>query len=191
MCVSDSDHILCRMLIPTTELGRFDSMVMPFELEAYDILKSRSGKHKSVLNITFTDWHKYTISCLHERNKRVGKSRWDWDWNLWKISDISLVVYVFLVRSPALRSPRSGTPRRHLITPIPGTWAVSLPSSSSHPLSFFWLPMCLVDGLSLTPEEHEIHKGLKPLTFCLLPLPLLLFPPLLTSFLPQCNIWYL
>ncbi|KAL3972033.1 transcription initiation factor TFIIB [Sarotherodon galilaeus] len=54
-----------RMLIPTTELGRFDSMVMPFELEAYDILKSRSS------------------------------------------------------RSPALRSPRSGTPRRHLITPIP------------------------------------------------------------------------
>ncbi|XP_056251384.1 PDZ domain-containing protein 7a [Seriola aureovittata] len=54
-----------RMLIPTTELGRFDSMVMPFELEAYDILKSRS------------------------------------------------------MRSPALRSPRSGTPRRHLITPIP------------------------------------------------------------------------
>ncbi|XP_072246469.1 PDZ domain-containing protein 7a [Leuresthes tenuis] len=31
-----------RMLIPTTELGRFDNMVMPFELEAYDILKSRS-----------------------------------------------------------------------------------------------------------------------------------------------------
>ncbi|XP_039640570.1 PDZ domain-containing protein 7a isoform X3 [Perca fluviatilis] len=60
-----------RMLIPTTELGRFDSMVMPFELEAYDVLKSRS------------------------------------------------VVYFFLVRSPALRSPRSGTPRRHLITPIP------------------------------------------------------------------------
>ncbi|XP_029305882.1 LOW QUALITY PROTEIN: PDZ domain-containing protein 7a [Cottoperca gobio] len=54
-----------RMLIPTTELGRFDSMVMPFELEAYDILKSRS------------------------------------------------------IRSPALRSPRSGTPRRHLITPVP------------------------------------------------------------------------
>ncbi|TNN54763.1 PDZ domain-containing protein 7 [Liparis tanakae] len=50
-----------RMLIPTTELGPFDSMVMPFELEAYDILKSRS----------------------------------------------------------ALRSPRRGTPRRHLITPIP------------------------------------------------------------------------
>ncbi|XP_030604200.1 PDZ domain-containing protein 7a [Archocentrus centrarchus] len=31
-----------RMLIPMTELGRFDSMVMPFELEAYSILKSRS-----------------------------------------------------------------------------------------------------------------------------------------------------
>nr|XP_019944726.1 PREDICTED: PDZ domain-containing protein 7-like [Paralichthys olivaceus] len=54
-----------RMLIPTTKLGLFDSMVLPFELEAYDILKSRS------------------------------------------------------MRSPALRSPRSGTPRRHLITPIP------------------------------------------------------------------------
>lgn len=34
------------MLIPTTELGRFDGMVMPFELEAYNILKSRSGKNK-------------------------------------------------------------------------------------------------------------------------------------------------
>ncbi|XP_062319332.1 PDZ domain-containing protein 7a isoform X1 [Osmerus eperlanus] len=54
-----------RMLIPATELIRFDSMVMPFELEAYEILKSRS------------------------------------------------------VRSPALRSPRTGTPRRHLITSIP------------------------------------------------------------------------
>ncbi|KAI5606807.1 PDZ domain-containing protein 7 isoform X1, partial [Silurus asotus] len=55
-----------RMIIPLTDLGRFDSMVMPFELEAYDILKSRS------------------------------------------------------VRSPVLRSPRhGGTPRRHLITPIP------------------------------------------------------------------------
>ncbi|KAF3708211.1 PDZ domain-containing protein 7 [Channa argus] len=54
-----------RMLIPTKELGRFDSMVMPFELEAYVILKSRS------------------------------------------------------VHSPALRSPRSGTPRRHLVTPVP------------------------------------------------------------------------
>ncbi|KAM3605856.1 uncharacterized protein V6R79_006117 [Siganus canaliculatus] len=54
-----------RMLIPTTELGRFDSMVMPFELEAYNVIRNRSA------------------------------------------------------RSPALRSPRSGTPRRHLITPIP------------------------------------------------------------------------
>lgn len=36
------------MLIPTTELGRFDCMVMPFELEAYDILKSRSCKQKLI-----------------------------------------------------------------------------------------------------------------------------------------------
>ncbi|KAA0717740.1 PDZ domain-containing protein 7 [Triplophysa tibetana] len=55
-----------RMILRPSELGRFDSMVLPFELEAYDILKSRS------------------------------------------------------VRSPVLRSPRhGGTPRRHLITPIP------------------------------------------------------------------------
>ncbi|CAL8256224.1 unnamed protein product [Lota lota] len=54
-----------RMMIPANERGQFNSMVMPFELEAYDILKSRS------------------------------------------------------VRSPALRSPRGGTPRRHLITPVP------------------------------------------------------------------------
>uniref|UniRef100_H2U5D5 PDZ domain containing 7a n=1 Tax=Takifugu rubripes TaxID=31033 RepID=H2U5D5_TAKRU len=31
-----------RMLIPPTELARFDSMIMPFELEAYEILRSRS-----------------------------------------------------------------------------------------------------------------------------------------------------
>ncbi|KAI1894262.1 hypothetical protein AGOR_G00114000 [Albula goreensis] len=31
-----------RMLIHPTDLGRFDSMVVPFEMEAYDILKSRS-----------------------------------------------------------------------------------------------------------------------------------------------------
>lgn len=36
------------MLMPTTELGRFDSMVIPFELEAYDILKSRTGEKKSI-----------------------------------------------------------------------------------------------------------------------------------------------
>lgn len=36
--------LLYRMIIPPTDLGRFDSMVLPFELEAYDILKNRSGK---------------------------------------------------------------------------------------------------------------------------------------------------
>lgn len=36
------------MLIPTTELARFDSMIMPFELEAYEILRSRSGAYFSV-----------------------------------------------------------------------------------------------------------------------------------------------
>lgn len=40
------------MLIPVTELGRFDSMVMPFELEAYNILKNRSSKQMIVLYTT-------------------------------------------------------------------------------------------------------------------------------------------
>lgn len=44
-------HHVSRMIIPPTDLGRFDSMVMPFELEAYDILKSRSGK--TVEHLTF------------------------------------------------------------------------------------------------------------------------------------------
>ncbi|MEQ2208853.1 hypothetical protein XENOCAPTIV_017461, partial [Xenoophorus captivus] len=39
-------HVEDIMLIPTAALGRFDSLVMPFELEAYDILKSRSSKQK-------------------------------------------------------------------------------------------------------------------------------------------------
>ncbi|KAK6487257.1 PDZ domain-containing protein 7-like [Huso huso] len=33
-----------RTIILPTDLGRFDSMVIPFELEAYDILKSRAGR---------------------------------------------------------------------------------------------------------------------------------------------------
>ncbi|XP_061141207.1 PDZ domain-containing protein 7-like [Syngnathus typhle] len=54
-----------RMLIPPSELGRFDSMVIPFEVQAYNLLKNPS------------------------------------------------------VPSPVLRSPRGGTPRRHLVTPVP------------------------------------------------------------------------
>lgn len=42
------------MIIPPTDLGRFDSMVMPFELEAYDILKSRSGKMVKYLTSQMT-----------------------------------------------------------------------------------------------------------------------------------------
>jgi len=53
-------------------------------------------------------------------------------------------VYFSVVRSPALRSPRSGTPRRHLITPVPGTRVVSPPLTlypSIPPL--FLLTICL------------------------------------------------
>ena len=54
-------------------------------------------------------------------------------------------VYFSVVRSPALRSPRSGTPRRHLITPVPGTRVVSPPLTlypSIPPL--FLLTICFV-----------------------------------------------
>lgn len=33
-----------RSVVAPTDLGRFDSMVMPLELEAFDALKSRSGR---------------------------------------------------------------------------------------------------------------------------------------------------
>ncbi|XP_067858800.1 PDZ domain-containing protein 7a [Heptranchias perlo] len=33
-----------RAIVGPTDLGRFDSMVMPYELEAYDILKNRAGR---------------------------------------------------------------------------------------------------------------------------------------------------
>lgn len=68
----------------------------------------------------------------------------------------------------------------------------ALSSFLSPPFTFLFLdlpsflpPLCPVDVLSLIPEQHEIHEGLKPLTFCLLPLPLLLFLPRLPSFMPH------
>lgn len=36
-----------------TDLGRFDSMVMPLELEAFDALKSRSGRSQPPRDL---DW---------------------------------------------------------------------------------------------------------------------------------------
>lgn len=67
-----------------------------------------------------------------------------------QITDVSSSVIVFLVRSPALRSPRSGTPRRHLITPIPGTWPVFL----LLPLTFS-LPGSHLVSLSLSVRLME------------------------------------
>ncbi|XP_030424685.1 PDZ domain-containing protein 7 [Gopherus evgoodei] len=37
-----------RSLVSSTDLGRFDSMVVPLELEAYDMLKSRAGKSSAL-----------------------------------------------------------------------------------------------------------------------------------------------
>lgn len=38
--------IVVRLLIPVAELDLFNSLVSPFEQEAYDILKCRSGAYK-------------------------------------------------------------------------------------------------------------------------------------------------
>lgn len=42
------------MLIPTSGLGRFDSLVIPYELEAYDNLKNRTSKQLICLWFIFT-----------------------------------------------------------------------------------------------------------------------------------------
>lgn len=130
-------YIHCRMLIPMTELGRFDSMVMPFELEAYDILKSRSCKHR--MHLTSLPWYFVVVVVYLSSFTRLNSKLWQ-NKKQERIFQVRLkkMKSFFLARSPALRSPRSGTPRRHLITPIPGTWAVSLALalSLSRPRSF-------------------------------------------------------
>lgn len=66
LCFWVTDHFLCRMLIPTPQLAHFDSIVTPFELKAYDILKSRSGEQRNVLKtihlkiqfpVCVKEWH--------------------------------------------------------------------------------------------------------------------------------------
>lgn len=82
-----------------TDLGRFDSMVMPLELEAFDALKSRSGRSQPPRDL---DWGQVRV--------RGGcSSRGDWG--------LSLTA----VHSPALRPAHHDVPpKRHLITPVPG-----------------------------------------------------------------------
>lgn len=62
------------MLIPTTELGRFDSMVMPFELEAYDILKSRSCKRR--MHLTSLPWYFVVVVVYLSSFTRLNSKLW-------------------------------------------------------------------------------------------------------------------
>lgn len=83
------------MLLPPSDLSDFNSMVTPIEVEAYDILKCRSGACndclKSLIQSTFS------------------------------IALFFFLTALVVVRSPPLRSPMCGrAPRRRLITPIPG-----------------------------------------------------------------------
>lgn len=82
-----------------TDLGRFDSMVMPLELEAFDALKSRSGRSQPPRDL---DWGQVVV-------KGGCSSGGDWRFSL------------TAVRSPALRpAHHDSPPKRHLITPVPG-----------------------------------------------------------------------
>nr|XP_057912422.1 PDZ domain-containing protein 7-like isoform X2 [Doryrhamphus excisus] len=86
-----------RMLIPTSELAAFDSLVLPFELEAYKALKS---------------------PC-------------------------------------ALRSPRRGTPRRHLVTPVPdyrGGFLLQPALTQYHPLAEDMEALSLSGSGHMTPS---------------------------------------
>lgn len=140
--VTECDSVLCRMLIPTTELGRFDSMVMPFELEAYDILKSRSSKQKSKPHhLSFRVISSLQLICATKRIKNNVQSQ------------KTLVSLFPPVRSPALRSPRSGTPRRHLITPVPGTVG-----DLHHFLSSFFKNLFFFSSLFLFRSNWNTYK---------------------------------
>lgn len=55
---------LGRSVVAPTDLGRFDSMVMPLELEAFDALKSRSGRSQPPRDL---DWGQVGV--------RVGAAR--------------------------------------------------------------------------------------------------------------------
>lgn len=90
---------LGRSVVAATDLGRFDSMVMPLELEAFDALKSRSGRSQPPRDLY---WRLVVV-------KGGCSSGGDWE--------LSLAA----VRSPALRPAHHDVPpKRHLITPVPG-----------------------------------------------------------------------
>lgn len=129
-----------------------------------------------------TDWFNCSLQCLNDRSKRaqhveekaakMTKSNY---LHVKSVIDLKLCPSSE-VRSPALRSPRSGTPRRHLITPIPGNGSISslvLLSPFLFPVLTFFL--LTPSGMSLILEEDESHEKLNPLSFCLRSLPALLF----------------
>lgn len=108
-----------RSVVAPTDLGRFDSMVMPVELEAFEALKSRAGQQ---LGVGRTDSGPQlgmargpprgeeadmTFSCVHH--------------GAWQGPRPLRGSPFPAVRPPALRPARQDTPpKRHLITPVPG-----------------------------------------------------------------------
>lgn len=130
--------LLCpgRSVVAPTDLGRFDSMVMPLELEAFDALKSRSGRTQPPEDL---GWGGAAGRGGHSRG---GGCYW------W----LSLST----VRSPALRPAHHDIPpKRHLITPVPG---------ECHPMGSAWPPGCTrkgwgVQGGRSTGVIWERRKG--------------------------------
>lgn len=136
-----------RMLLPPSDLSVFNNMVTAIEAEAYDILKYRSGVYENYLimifehhqselfsditNRIFSVSPKISINLTQFSRTSVGPEilcpvKYDY-FTLCLITIYHLSVKLHLsylsivVRTPPLRSPISGrTPKRRLITPIPG-----------------------------------------------------------------------
>lgn len=106
-----------------TDLGRFDSMVMPVELEAFEALKSQAGQQPGGR----TEAPEPQVGLGAGAGVGVGAPRGEGQRCLGFFSCVPQGA-LFLtcsplqpVRPPALRPTRQDTlPKRHLITPVPG-----------------------------------------------------------------------
>lgn len=114
-CLSTSP----RSVVAPTDLGRFDSMVMPVELEAFEALKSRAGQQLGVGRVDPEPQVGMGVGPPGGRRGRDGLQLGPSGSPAGAppLTGSPLPV----VRPPALRPARQDTPpKRHLITPVPG-----------------------------------------------------------------------
>lgn len=98
----------------STDLGRFDSMVMPMELEAFEALKGQAGQWLGVgmgIGSPSGGGAEMTSSCVCQGALPTQST------GALPLMGSPLPT----VRPPALRPARQDTPpKRHLVTPVPG-----------------------------------------------------------------------